>query len=84
MSKNLFDSVLDGIEEMVSEVTGSLEKEFKGSNPFDKEAMSDEDQLYMFETDGENAFRQIADTQGIEEAVGWTQKMEQIRSKYNG
>ncbi len=84
MTKNIFDSALEGITDIVESVSDSFSKEFKGSNPFDKEKVSLKEQVYLFETDGENTFNQIAETQGLDEAVKWTEEMQKARGQNNG
>ncbi len=84
MEKNMFDEALDGAGAIVNELSDALAGMFRKSNPFDKEEVSLKEQLYLFETDGENTFKQIADEQGLEAGERWIQQMEQARGKLNG
>tara|TARA_R100001530_G_scaffold115912_2_gene82917 strand:+ start:898 stop:1146 length:249 start_codon:yes stop_codon:yes gene_type:complete len=50
MKINLYDSVLDGLDELIDEVSGSISMEFKGANPFDKEPVPPADLLAKYNT----------------------------------
>jgi len=84
MGKSIFDSALEGIGEIIEELTGSLSKEFKGADPFDREKVSDEEQIYQYETKGYDMFKQIADAKGLEAAVMWRGDMEQLKARRQG
>ena len=84
MGKGIFDLALDGISEIIEGVSVSLSKEFKSVNPFDKEKVSDEEQLYQYETQGYDMFKQIADSKGLEAAVMWRGDMEQLKARRQG
>ena len=56
MGKTLFEEALDGVVGIVNEVSESFSKEFKGTNPFDKEPVSDEESLYKYNTMTEPQF----------------------------
>jgi len=84
MGKGIFDLALDGISEIIEGVSDSLSKEFKTTNPFDKEKVSDEEQLYQYETQGYDMFKQIADSKGLEAAVMWRGDMEQLKARRQG
>lgn len=81
MKENIYDLALEGISEIIEEVSESISREFKGTKPFDKEAISDEEMLYDYNTRGFEIFSQLADSQGLAQAVEYRDKMEEIKLK---
>jgi hypothetical protein len=41
--KNLYDDVLSGVDEIVTDVSNEIAKEFKGATPFDSEKIKESD-----------------------------------------
>ena len=84
MKLSIYDEVLSGIVGIIEEVSDDIAKEFKGKAPFDREAIPEDELLYEYNTRGGQAFRQIADTQGMEAATNYIRKMEELKRKKQG
>ena len=84
MKENLYDVAMSGIGEVIEAVSDSIASEFKGKNPFDKEPISNEDLLYDYNTRGFEIFSQIANTEGIEAAIAYRDKLENLKQKKMG
>ena len=78
---NMYDSVLDGIMEVVEDVSTEISLEFKGVNPFDKEPISEEEMLLEYNIQGEQTFNQIANTQGLPAGINYIREMESLKRK---
>lgn len=48
MKQNIYDGALEGIGEIIEEVSDSIAAEFKGANPFDKEPISNKERLLQY------------------------------------
>ena len=46
MGNNLYDGVLDGITEIIEDVSDSISMEFKGTNPFDTQPVDKRQALF--------------------------------------
>jgi len=81
MRKNRYDRIMDKMLNRIERVSDKMAKEFKGTNPFDKEPVSNDEALYEYENMGYEKFEQIANTQGLEAAVGWRDEMEALKQR---
>jgi len=79
MRLNRYDRIQNIMLNRIERVTDKFAKEFKGTNPFDKKPVSNDDLLLEYETKGFETFSQIADTQGLDAAVEYRDKMEQLK-----
>lgn len=87
--KNFYDSVLDGVFELVEAVSGGISSEFKGANPFDKEKVSKEEMLLEYDqmgqsySDGDTTLYDTKMSQLGEDGMNrYIQDMEQLKAKF--
>ena len=64
-------------------ITNKMADEHKGTNPFDKEPVSNDDLLMEYETKGFETFSQIANEQGLDAGIAYRDKMEQLKARRN-
>ena len=50
MKSNLYDEALNGVEDIVGQVSDSISKELKNTKPFDKKQISNDELLYYYTT----------------------------------
>ncbi len=81
MKTNLYDYVLKGVTDMIDNVSESFTKEFKHSNPFDKEAMTDDEALLYYDLMNKNDFMELIKTQGIDKTETQLRQLEDIRRR---
>lgn len=83
MEKNLYDQVLSGVFEVIEGVSDSIAKEFKKTNPFDKEPVSDADALYEYDNirKDPNRINELLNQVGDEVVSKYFQEMENLRRK---
>ena len=84
MKINLYDSVLDGLDELIGEVSGSISMEFKGANPFDKEPVSNDELLLKYNMLTDENKQELIDTHGFDDFSEMTTSMEQIKQRRMG
>ncbi len=58
-------------------VAKKIAGDFKNTRPFDQTPVSTDEQIYNYNTQGYDTFKQIAQTQGLDAAVLWQKDMEQ-------
>ena len=83
MKKNRYDRIMDKMLNRIERVTDKMAGEFKGTNPFDKKPVSNDDLLLEYETKGFETFSQIANEQGLDAAIAYRDKMEQLKTRRN-
>jgi len=81
MRENRYGRIQNIMLNRIERVTDKMAGEFKDTNPFDKEPVSNDDLLMEYETQGFETFSQIADTQGLDAAVNYRDKMEQLKTR---
>ncbi len=79
LRKNRYDNIVDKMFTRIERVTDKMAKDFSGTNPFDKEPMSNAEMLQEYNINGYNVFKQIADTKGLSEAIKYRDKMERLK-----
>jgi len=81
MRENRLDTITDLVKDRLNSAVSEAKKQFQGTNPYRKEPISEKEQIYNYETRGYDIFKEIADTQGIEAAIIWQQKMEEMKAR---
>lgn len=81
MGKTLFEEALDGVVEVVNEVSDSFTKEFKGTNPFDKEPVSEEEALRKYNATTTEQFDELVQTHGVDAMSEYVNKMEELNRR---
>ena len=81
MKDNVFDEVLNGLNETVEEVSNSIARDFKGVKPFDKIPLTMDEQLYEYNQLTQLALEQMIQTQGLEATKTYVDTMEAEKAK---
>ncbi len=81
MKKGLHNRVLEIMMESVELATDKLTEATKGTQPFDKEPISNDELLLEYETNGYETFSKIASEQGLEVGIAYRDKMEQLKQR---
>ena len=76
MKTNLYDNILEGLTEMIEEVSDSISKEFKGVNPFDKEPVSKKQALFDFSQLGPEVQQALRDNLGEDTIDDYLNKLQ--------
>lgn len=84
MKLNLYDEALSGIGEIIELVSESISKEFRGTNPFDKEPMSNEEMLLEYDQMTPQILQQRVQRDGAEATNIYIGKMEGLKQKFAG
>ena len=83
MEKSIFDLTVDELVSRQKLVKSELHKRFKKTKPFRMEPVSDEELLYEYNTKGYEVFSNIARAKGMDAAIEYRDKMEQIKARRN-
>jgi len=81
MKKNIYDSALDGVSEIIEAVSESISKEFKGANPFDKEPISDDEMLNEYNTMTPEILSERITREGEEATNEYIRRMEELKGR---
>ena len=81
MEKSIFELAVEELLERQHLTKLELRKRFKGVKPFRMERVSDADLLYDYNTRGFEHFTQLANTQSLEQAVEYRDRMEALKQK---
>ena len=81
MKKNIYDEALAGVSNVIEEVSSSIGSEFKNTNPFDKEPVSNDESLYFYENMAELDLRYLVMTYGEEAVNQRFYEMEQLKKR---
>ncbi len=68
MRKNIYDEALKGVSKTMEDLSDSISKEFKATNPYDQKKMTDEEQLELYDSMTQEDFQYIMRNYG-EDAV---------------
>lgn len=79
MEQSIQDLAVDILKERLRGAQALMKERYKKTRPFRKEPIPEREQLYLYETRGYETFSQIANEQGLSEAVKWKNKMEQLK-----
>ncbi|KKN06519.1 hypothetical protein LCGC14_1076490 [marine sediment metagenome] len=77
-NENIYDEVLGDVKNIMLEIRDGIRKQYKNVKPFATKPISTEEQIYDYNTRGQEIFNQIADKEGPQTAVKWQQDMEKI------
>lgn len=81
MKKNLYDDALSGVSEIVELVSGAVAKEFKGAKPFDKEPVSEEQQLSEYMALTPETMDERLQRDGLEATNAYIEQMEELKRR---
>ena len=79
MKRNLYDDALNGVSDIVELVSDSVAKEFKGVKPFDKEPVSEDQQLAEYMAMNSQMMDERLQRDGIEATNAYIQQMEELK-----
>ena len=81
MDRNIYDRVLERMDDIISKASLNISEKFKGSNPFDKQKIPMEEQIYEYKTMDDASLREKIDKYGIDEVERWMEKVEQAMQR---
>ena len=83
MRENRYGRIQTIMLNRIERVTNKMAGEFKGTAPFDKDPVSNDDLLMEYETKGFETFSQIANEQGLDAGIAYRDKMEELKTRRN-
>uniref|UniRef100_A0A6M3XJJ2 Uncharacterized protein n=1 Tax=viral metagenome TaxID=1070528 RepID=A0A6M3XJJ2_9ZZZZ len=78
---NLYDMVVDELLERQRLVRAELRNRFKKTKPFRMEPLSNEEALYEYDTRGFEIFSDIVSKEGIDAAIAYRDRMENLKQR---
>ena len=80
-SENIFDEVLGDIKDIMLEIRAGIRKQYKNAKPFGVKQLTTKQQLEQYRASGYDIFKQIAQTEGIDKATDYRDKMERLQEQ---
>lgn len=81
MKKNRYDRVTDRMLARIERVSDKMTQEFKNTNPYDKEPISEDQQLSEYMAMTPETMDERLQRDGIEATNAWIEEMEDIKAK---
>ena len=77
--ENIYNEVLGDIKVIMLEIRGSIKK--MNVKPFGVKQLTPKQQLEQYRTSGYDIFKQIAQTEGVDKATDYRDKMERMQEQ---
>lgn len=81
MKANIYDDALKDIISIYLEVSKELGSQFKGTKPFDKEPVSDDEMLVQYNMMTEQDFDAMQQKAGTQGTMDFINKMENLKAR---
>ncbi len=79
METNMYDDVGKRVQEFMGATVDRIAQNFKKTNPYNKEPVSNDELIYGFDTRGFEIFENIANTEGLPQAILYRDKMMKLK-----
>jgi len=78
---NIFDEVLGDVKTIMLEIRSGIRKQYKNVKPFGVKQLTPKQQVEQYRASGYDIFKQIAQTEGVDKATDYRDKMERMQEQ---
>ncbi|KKL10742.1 hypothetical protein LCGC14_2552780 [marine sediment metagenome] len=80
-NENIYDEVLGDVKDIMLEIRDGIKKQYKNVKPFGVKQLTPQQQLEQYHSSGYEIFKQIAQTEGVDKATDYRDKMERLQEQ---